>query len=107
MRYKLIDHLPTISRVMPALRKQSLRVVDMPNRTVAKKSQSKRATLPARCVDGIDPGCVQALYNFPTAPASAPNNSLAVSGFINEIANQTDLTVRLFRSSRSYRLPLT
>ena len=92
---------------MPALRKQSLRVVDMPNRTVAKKSQSKRATLPARCVDGIDPGCVQALYNFPTAPASAPNNSLAVSGFINEIANQTDLTVRLFRSSRSYRLPLT
>ncbi|KAI1793549.1 family S53 protease-like protein [Ganoderma leucocontextum] len=67
--------------------------------TTQHRWRSKRAVLPARCVDGIDPGCVQALYNFPTAPATAPNNSLAVSWFINEIANQTDLTVRLYRTS--------
>ena len=38
--------------------------------------------------------CVQALYNLPTVPATASNNSIAVSGFLGEVANQTDLTVR-------------
>ena len=54
----------------------------------------KRKLVPSVCVQGIQPLCVQALYNLPTAPATAPNNSIAVSGFLGEIASQTDLTVR-------------
>ena len=59
----------------------------------SRRTLSRRA-IPAVCVDGIDPTCVQALYNITTAPATNPNNSIAVSGFLNEIPNQQDLNVR-------------
>ncbi|PIL32629.1 hypothetical protein GSI_05333 [Ganoderma sinense ZZ0214-1] len=65
------------TQVLPPISKPPLRRVAPP---VAAPSISKRKL---------------ALYNLPTAPATAPNNSIVVSGFLNEVANQTDLTTFL------------
>ncbi|TBU27083.1 family S53 protease-like protein [Dichomitus squalens] len=78
----------------PRSRKTPVKPVAPPKR--GKRTLSKRAVLPATCVDGISPTCVQALYNMPTAPATNPNNHIAVSGFLNEIPNQQDLNEFLF-----------
>ena len=43
----------------------------------------------------ISPACLQAIYNIPATPATAAANSLGVSGFGGEVANQGDLTVRV------------
>ena len=64
-----------------------------PSKAAKRLSLLKRGALPEDCVQFITPHCIQALYNLPTTPASAPNNSIAVSGLLNEVANQTDLTV--------------
>ena len=41
----------------------------------------------------VTPGCVQSLYGIPTTLATQSSNQLGVSGFINQFANQADLTV--------------
>lgn len=48
--------------------------------------------VPASCSDTITPTCLQALYGIPSAPATQSSNQLAVSGFIEQFANQADLT---------------
>ncbi|KAI0655029.1 family S53 protease [Cubamyces menziesii] len=47
--------------------------------------------VPASCESEITPACLQALYGIPSTPASVPSNQLAVSGFIEQFANQQDL----------------
>ncbi|KAJ2981143.1 hypothetical protein NUW54_g10910 [Trametes sanguinea] len=49
------------------------------------------AAVPASCQSQITPACLQALYGIPTAPATVKTNQLAVSGFIQQFANQQDL----------------
>ena len=46
------------------------------------------------CKDQITPSCLNALYNISYTPVSTKNNSLGVSGFLNEYANHADLQVR-------------
>ncbi len=53
----------------------------------------KRATPPDLCSQQIFPECLQDLYNIPTAAATASNNSLAVSGYLREMATEDDLSV--------------
>ncbi|PIL32625.1 hypothetical protein GSI_05329 [Ganoderma sinense ZZ0214-1] len=77
---------------LPPINKSPLHTAKPPQAVI---STSKRRLVPAVCVRGIQPFCVQALYNLPATPATAPNNSIAVSGFLGEIANQTDLTAFL------------
>ncbi|KAI1787574.1 subtilisin-like protein [Ganoderma leucocontextum] len=48
-------------------------------------------TVPASCANSINPQCLQALYGIPTTPATAPGNSLYVSGLGGECANPNDL----------------
>ena len=67
------------------------KIADLPHTT--KRRRSKRAAVPAACDTQITPECLQALYNIPTTSATATGNSLAVSGFIEEIPNADDLTV--------------
>ena len=50
--------------------------------------------VPASCESEITPACLQALYGIPSTPASVSSNQLAVSGFIEQFANQQDLKVR-------------
>lgn len=62
------------------------------------KSLPKNATVDARpskssCTDNITPSCLQSLYGIPSTPASGSGSQLAVSGFINQFANQNDLKV--------------
>ncbi|KAI0738969.1 peptidase S8/S53 domain-containing protein [Daedaleopsis nitida] len=56
-----------------------------------KRVGMKRADAVTACAQAVTPGCLQALYNIPTTPASAPGNGLAVTGFLNEIADTGDL----------------
>ena len=80
-------------RVLPPIAKPPLRTVVPPQTAI---SMSKRRLVPSVCVQGIQPLCVQALYNLPTTPATVPNNGIAVSGFLGGVANQIDLTVCRF-----------
>ncbi|KZV98447.1 family S53 protease [Exidia glandulosa HHB12029] len=48
--------------------------------------------VPASCSSTITPACLQALYGIPTTRATQSSNILAVSGFIEQYANQADLT---------------
>ncbi|KAJ7473309.1 Pro-kumamolisin, activation domain-containing protein [Mycena latifolia] len=51
------------------------------------------AAVPASCRSIVTPACLQAMYGIPTAKAtSSATNILGVSGYINEYANQADLT---------------
>ena len=68
-------------------------VVDLPR--VGKRRRSRRAAVDSSCNTQITPACLQALYNIPTTAASASGNSLAVSGFIDEIPNKSDLSVSI------------
>ncbi|RPD57829.1 family S53 protease [Lentinus tigrinus ALCF2SS1-7] len=78
----------------PISSRPSVEVVQPP------KSLSKRATPPAMCSQQIYPECLQDLYNIPTAAASASNNSLAVSGYLSEMATEDDLST-FFTSLRT------
>ena len=50
--------------------------------------------VPSSCARTITPACLQALYNIPSTAATQPSNKLAVTGFIEQFANQADLRVR-------------
>ncbi|KAM5530674.1 hypothetical protein V8D89_015646 [Ganoderma adspersum] len=91
MQPHLVFVYPT-TQAIPPTNKPSLRTVIRPQAVI---SMSKRRLVPAVCVRGIQPLCVQALHNLPTVPATASNNGIAVSGFLGEVANQTDLTTFL------------
>ncbi|EIW62968.1 family S53 protease [Trametes versicolor FP-101664 SS1] len=53
--------------------------------------------VPASCATTITPACLQALYGIPTAAATQRANTLGVSGFIDQFANQADLRAFLTR----------
>ena len=44
-------------------------------------------------VNSITPACLQWLYNIPTTPAKSDGNKLAVTGYINEWPQYSDLAV--------------
>ncbi|KAI0366840.1 subtilisin-like protein [Pilatotrama ljubarskyi] len=83
--YPTTHFIPPVQKNAPAFK-----AVQLPR--ASKRSRSKRAAVPAECDQQITPACLQALYNIPTDPATAKGNSLAVSGFGNEIPNKDDLS---------------
>ncbi|KAJ6519106.1 family S53 protease [Mycena sanguinolenta] len=46
----------------------------------------------ASCANTVTPTCLQTLYGIPTTPATQTSNNIAVSGFIEQFAQQADLT---------------
>ncbi|KAI0693673.1 family S53 protease [Cerioporus squamosus] len=56
------------------------------------RAPSKRTTPPSLCSQQIYPECLEDLYNIPTAAATTSNNSLAVSGYLGEMATEDDLS---------------
>ncbi|KAJ7788662.1 family S53 protease-like protein [Mycena olivaceomarginata] len=48
--------------------------------------------VPASCNTVITPTCLQAIYGIPATPATQSTNKLGVSGFIEQFANEADLT---------------
>ncbi len=82
---------PTTQFIEPASRSvPSFQIADLPR--ASKRSRSKRAAVADQCDTQITPECLLGLYNIPTTAASAKDNSLGVSGFLDEIANQDDLS---------------
>ncbi|KAI0329229.1 family S53 protease [Cubamyces sp. BRFM 1775] len=61
--------------------------------------------VPASCAQVVTPACLQALYGIPTTPATVKTNTLGVSGFIEQFANQQDL--RTFLGALRPDLPPT
>ncbi|KAI0261747.1 family S53 protease-like protein [Gloeopeniophorella convolvens] len=63
-------------------------------------SKKKRAigAAPSSCDTEVTPACVQELYNVPATFATQSSNTLGVSGFIDQFANQADLTQFLTQS---------
>ncbi|KII88063.1 hypothetical protein PLICRDRAFT_30516 [Plicaturopsis crispa FD-325 SS-3] len=61
--------------------------------------------VPASCARTITPTCLQDLYGIPTTAATQSSNKLAVSGFIEQFANQADL--RTFLSALRPDIPST
>ncbi|KAI0062178.1 family S53 protease [Artomyces pyxidatus] len=55
--------------------------------------KAKRANdaAPASCANEFTPTCLQELYGIPATKATQKSNGLAVSGFIEQFANQADL----------------
>nr|ABB73029.1 family S53 protease [Phanerodontia chrysosporium] len=45
----------------------------------------------------VTPACIESLYGIPTTKATQSSNTLGVSGFIDQFANQADLTTFLNR----------
>ena len=48
-------------------------------------------------VNSITPACLQWLYNIPTTPAKSDGNKLAVTGYVQEWPQYSDLAVCLIR----------
>jgi tripeptidyl-peptidase-1 len=58
------------------------------------KAVNPRA-IPASCNTVVNPSCLQAFYGIPATPATQASNSLAVSGFIGQFAEFSDLSAFL------------
>ncbi|KAI0657113.1 family S53 protease [Cubamyces menziesii] len=71
------SHLPVVSSPVKAARH-------------AHENFTARA-VPSSCSSTITPACLQAIYGIPTTRATESSNKLAVSGFIEQFANQADL----------------
>ncbi len=54
-------------------------------------SQMKTAPQTLTCDVAITPACLQTLYHIPSSKASQPSNRLAVTGYIQQYANEDDL----------------
>ncbi|KAF9203723.1 hypothetical protein BGZ59_001474 [Podila verticillata] len=51
--------------------------------------------VPSSCASRVSPTCLQALYGIPKTRASRSSITLAVAGFLDEFANETDLATFL------------
>ncbi|KAH8108266.1 family S53 protease-like protein [Phellopilus nigrolimitatus] len=71
-------HLPVVSSPLSA--------------TAKEQNLTSRASVPSSCDSTITPACLQALYGIPTTLATENSSTLGVSGFIEQYANQADLT---------------
>ncbi|KAI0700480.1 family S53 protease [Cytidiella melzeri] len=63
-------------------------------------SNTTRLAAAAACSSsGITPACIQSLYGIPSTLAKSSSNALGVSGFIDQFAQQKDLTtfLKMFR----------
>ena len=50
-----------------------------------------RQSVPASCANTVTPTCVLDLYGIPSTKATQSSNTLGVSGFIEQFANNNDL----------------
>ncbi|KAF9009886.1 family S53 protease-like protein [Cyathus striatus] len=69
-----------------------LPVVSVPKPSAALPANVTGRAVPASCGSTVTPACLQALYGIPTTRATQSSNVLGVSGFIDQFANQADLT---------------
>jgi len=87
----LVDHLrvvyPTVT--FPSYRSKLPTVTSVS--TNSKRAGRREEDVASSCADTITPSCLQSLYNIPSTPATQSSNTLGVSGFEDQYANQADL----------------
>ncbi|EIW52208.1 family S53 protease [Trametes versicolor FP-101664 SS1] len=57
--------------------------------------EERELNVSASCQSAITPACLQALYAIPSAPANVSSNTLGMSGFDEQFANEQDLGIFL------------
>ncbi|TBU25599.1 subtilisin-like protein [Dichomitus squalens] len=98
LSYSLPAHLhehiafvyPTTQFTAPTVGAAAVKIVHPAN--TEQRSSPRREDVPASCDQRMTPSCLQALYNIPSAPATAANNSIFVGGFNSNMATQADLS---------------
>ena len=90
-----LSALMLISRLSPRFPNpfSKVPVFSTPAKASVTQANLTSDAVPASCANTITPACLQALYNIPTTRATQSSNVLAVSGFIEQFANQADLRV--------------
>ncbi|KAI0739577.1 peptidase S8/S53 domain-containing protein [Daedaleopsis nitida] len=81
---------PTTQFIPPLSRSQSsYRIIDEPYPT--RRATTRRSSVSSQCQRYTTPECLQEMYSIPATPATTHGNSIAVGGFLNEIATNADL----------------
>ncbi|EKM54114.1 uncharacterized protein PHACADRAFT_257728 [Phanerochaete carnosa HHB-10118-sp] len=83
---------PTISFNNPFGR---LPLASVPLKSRAQPGNLSSDAIPESCTSTVTPACVQDLYGVPTTPATVKTNTLGVAGYIEQFANEADLTTFL------------
>ncbi|KLO16441.1 family S53 protease [Schizopora paradoxa] len=78
-------HLPVVSSPISPSAAQN----------IAGNNNLTSRAVPSSCATTITPTCLQDLYGIPTTKATQSSNGLGVSGFIQQFANQADLSTFL------------
>jgi tripeptidyl-peptidase-1 len=68
----------------------------IPKRRAGSRMPLSRRDGDVSCGDAITPQCLQDIYGIPTAPANASGNSITVTGYGDQFAQDIDLQVRRF-----------
>ncbi len=87
--------LPVVSTPIPPSAAQN----------IAGNNNLTSRAVPSSCATTITPTCLQDLYGIPTTPATQSSSVLGVSGFIQQFANEADLST--FLSSLRPDIPST
>jgi tripeptidyl-peptidase-1 len=66
----------------------------IPKRRSGSRMPLSRRDGDVSCGDAITPQCLQDIYGIPTAPANASGNSITVTGYGQQFAQDDDLEVR-------------
>ncbi|KAI0029777.1 family S53 protease [Vararia minispora EC-137] len=77
------------------LQRQPIASIPLPKNVPTSNSTIGPNAAPNSCASVFTPACLQALYGIPTAPATQSSNTLGVSGFIDQFANEADLQLFL------------
>ncbi|KAI1785612.1 family S53 protease [Ganoderma leucocontextum] len=83
---------PTVTFPNP---KGQLPVFQTPVHSTSSVQNFSTWAVPSSCSHRITPTCLQAIYNIPSDAATQSSNRLAVTGYLEEYANQDDLATFL------------
>jgi len=73
-----------------------LKVIPLKQNGTVTEPGAQPGAVPSSCNQVVTPACLQALYGLPTALATQSSNRIAVAGFLNQWAQQADLSVRYY-----------
>lgn len=71
-----------------------------PQREIVRSVNSTtNGTLPASCLTNVTPACLQIAHGISSTPAVVASNTIGIAGFIDQFANQADLStfLKIFR----------
>jgi tripeptidyl-peptidase-1 len=99
---ELVGHVDVVHPSTEFLPPTSPRLAPSPSFHPLTAQDAPAASCNTSLAEGtITPTCLQELYGIPTDPATQPNNTLLVTGYVGEWAQTADLSVRVYITSDS------